>query len=123
MLLGFDESAVLLFQVSGVGSRARLAHSRGSPPATIATMIRGKAEVRGFSLTSVVELSSCFGFTSSPAVFSVPAGTSLISGKTWPQCTHLAAPTSLILPHCGFGQIVRCIEQPHSEQNRVPELF
>jgi hypothetical protein len=78
--VGFGESAVLAFQVSGVGSKARLAHSKGSPPATIATMISGRAAVRVFSVPVAAE--PPFMFPPTPAAFSVPSVASLVLGKS-----------------------------------------
>lgn len=121
MWAGLAVSGALAFQGSGVGNRERLAHSKGSPPATIAIMIRGQAAVRVFSLA--VAADSALAFPPLPAAASAVSEASFATGKAWPQCAHLAAPTSLIFPHSGLGQIVRCIEQPQLEQKRVPDLF
>lgn len=115
--VGLAESEMLAFHGSGVGSIDRLAQSKGRPPATIAIMTRGQAAVRVFSLTGAAE--SAPGFPSAPD----PSGASTVPGSGCPQCAHFAAPTSLILPHSGLGQIVRCIEHPQFEQKRVPDLF
>ena len=117
--VGFAASEALDFHVSGVGSKARLAQSRGNPPATIAIMIRGQAVVRVFSLSAMADAPSPLWSPFEAAVSAV----SPALGNGCPQCAHFAAPTSLILPHSGLGQIVRCIEQPQFEQKRVPDLF
>jgi hypothetical protein len=88
-------------------------------------MISGHAAVRGLSLAAdPAAFSGTFAGTGLAAGATVAgSGATVTLGKVSPQCSHTATPTSLILPHCGLGQILRCIEKPHSAQKRVPETF
>jgi hypothetical protein len=121
----FGASGAPACQGFGVGKEARLAHNNGRPPAIIATMINGNAAVRGLSLAAdPVALSGTFSGAGLAAGTGLAAsGATAGVGNAWPQNSHAAAATSLILAQLGLGHILRCIEKPHAAQKRVPVGF
>lgn len=71
----FAVSEALIFQVFGVGNCERLAQSKGRPPATMAIIINGHADVRGFSLPAPPGFSAGFTLSSGLVVVLASVGT------------------------------------------------
>lgn len=100
-------SPLLACQVFGAGNISRFSQNKGNPPATMATMIRGNAGIRDFGLALMGEVLPEVVGTAAEPVSPDASGALSFFGKACPQNSHTSALTLLILPHSGFGQILR----------------